>query len=290
MGWMTTAEGGYEVAVEDGKVVCRNAAGKRLRTLPKQVKTDPATLTLFQLTEWLDRHAVECRESAERWMVRSLPVPAVLVREVWADEAWRDVLRDLVIVPVDEDGSWNRDEAGFLRAADERGLGLVNLDGETVRLTAELIAIPHPVLLSELDDLREFGIELGVKQSLDQLYRETWTAPADLDPARRSVSEFSGGRYEQLRHLTQRANKLGFAVRGGYAACRVFEDGRTIEARVWAGSDDPYYETETGNLEYVDEAGKSVALGQVGPVAWSEGHRMAAGLYAGRVVAEAAAS
>ncbi len=290
MGWMATAEGGYEVAVEDGKVVCRNAAGKRLRTLPKQVKNDPAVLTLHQLAEWLDRHAAECREHAERWMVRSLPVPTVLVREVWADSAWQDVLRDLVVVPVAADGSWRRDEAGFLRAADERGVGVVDLDGETVRLAAEQIAIPHPVLLSDLDDLREFGIELGVKQSLDQLYRETWVAPADLDRAARSVTEFSGGRYEQLRHLTQRATSLGFPVRGGYAACRVFEDGRTVEARVWLGADEPFCETETGNLEYVDEAGKALSLGEVGPVAWSEGHRMAASLYAGRVVAEAAAA
>lgn len=284
MGWIATLDGGYEATVSDGKVVCRNAAGKQLRTIPKQVKEDPAILGLRQLIEWLDRHAAECRETAERWMVRSLPVPSVLISQVWADEAWREVLRDLVVVPVDSHGAWDRAEAGFLRGADERGIGVVNLDGDTVRLTADRIAIPHPVLLDDLDDLREFGLELSVNQSLDQLYRETWAVPADLDPTLVRLSEFRGGRFDQLRHLTQRATKLGYRVRGGYAVCRVFEQGRAIEARVWAGSDDPYYSTETGDLEFADGDGRSVPLVGVGPVAWSEGHRLAAGLYAGRVV------
>ena len=284
MGWIATLDGGYEATVSDGKVVCRNAAGKQLRTVPKQLKEDPAVLGLRQLVEWLDRHAAECRESAERWMVRSLPIPSVLISEVWADEAWRRVLRDLVVVPVAADGAWDRAEAGFLRGADERGIGVVNLDGDSVRLSADRIAVPHPVLLDDLDDLREFGLELSVEQALDQLYRETWPLPADLDPDGLRVSEYSGGKFEQLRHLTQRATKLGYRVRGGYATCRVFEGGHAVEARVWVGSDDPFYSTETGDLEFADADGRSVPFGRVGPVAWSEGHRMAAALYAGRVV------
>jgi Domain of unknown function (DUF4132) len=296
MGWIATLDSSYEAAVEDGKVVCRNAAGKRLRSIPKQLKEDPAVLSLRQVVEWLDRHAAECRETAERWMVRSLPVPSVLIAEVWADEAWQRVLRDLVVVPVGADGAWDRDEAGFLRGADARGVGVVNLDGDTVRLTATRIAIPHPVLLADLDDLREFGLELEVQQSLDQLYRETWTVPAAAETGltggapvdglrtQTQITEYSGGHYDMLRNLTQRATKLGYRVRGGYSVCRVLEQGQAIEARVWLGSDDPYYSAETGNLEFADAAGKSLTLDRVGPVAWSEGHRMAAALYAGRVV------
>jgi len=296
MGWIATLDSSYEAAVEDGKVVCRNAAGKRLRSIPKQLKEDPAVLSLRQVVDWLDRHAAECRETAERWMVRSLPVPSVLIAEVWADEAWQRVLRDLVVVPVGADGTWDRDEAGFLRGADGRGVGVVNLDGDTVRLTATRIAIPHPVLLADLDDLREFGLELEVQQSLDQLYRETWTAPAAAESGltgsaqagdlrnQTEITEYSGGHYDMLRNLTQRATKLGYRVRGGYSVCRVLEQGQAIEARVWLGSDDPYYSAETGNLEFADAAGKSLTLDRVGPVAWSEGHRMAAALYAGRVV------
>jgi hypothetical protein len=83
-----------------------------------------------------------------------------------------------------------------------------------------------------------------------------------------------------------RATSHGYPVKGGYAVCRIFEDGRSVEARSWVGSDDPYEETETGDLVFVQDSGASIPLGEVGPVAWSEGMRMAAALYAGRVVEE----
>lgn len=290
MGWIATAESGYEVAVAEGRVVCRNAAGKRLRTVPKQLREDPAVVELRRLVEWLTRHAAECREHAERWMVRSLPVPAALLAEVWADEAWRVVLRDLVVAPVVADGdgaeAWDTSRAGFLRAVDGRGIGVVDLEGETLWLTADRVAIPHPVLLEELADLREFGVELDMKQALDQLYRETWERPADLDAQAAQYDAYAGGRFGELRALTQRAQSLGYAVRGGYCACRIFEAGRGVEARVWVGADDPYSATATGALEFADGSGRRVKLGEVGPVAWSEGVRMAAALYAGRTVAE----
>jgi hypothetical protein len=284
MGWVATAVGGYEVAVQDAKVVCRNAARKQLRSVPKQLKEDPVVVELRQLVDWLARHAAGCRESAERWLVRALPVPSVLIAKVWPDEAWREVLRDLVIVPVGDDGVWDRTAAGFLRAADERGLGVVNLDGESVRLSAARVAIPHPVLLDDLAELREFGVELNVRQSLEQLYRETWEIPADLDAKATAVMRYSGARYEQLRHLTQRTASLGYQVSGGYAVCRVHDAGGPITARVWVGADDPVCATETDALEFVDGGGGQLTLGQVGPVAWSEGNRMAAALYAGRAV------
>jgi hypothetical protein len=64
--------------------------------------------------------------------------------------------------------------------------------------------------------------------------------------------------------------------------CSVLEDGRTVEARVWVGDYDGYEETETGPLVFTDPAGRVLKLGRIGPVAWSEGMRMAAALYAGR--------
>lgn len=290
MGWVRTADDGYELAVEEGKLVCRNAAGKRLRSLPKQVKEDPLVLELRQLVEWLTRHAAECREQAERWLVRSLPVPVTLIAQVWPDEAWQTVLKDLVVVPVldsgPEGGAWDTAKAGFLRAASSRGLGIVDLEGESVRLTAERIAIPHPVLLADLADLREFAVELNLRQSVDQLFRETWTRPAGIEAQAVQFEEYARGRYPELRQLTQRAVAFGYQVRGGYAVCRVHEAGVGIEARVWVGADDPYSETETGALEFADGAGRRLRLLEVGPVAWSEGIRMAAALYAGRTVQE----
>ncbi|MGW6913812.1 DUF4132 domain-containing protein [Kitasatospora sp. NPDC054939] len=280
MAWVETGSGGYQVALDDdGRVVCRNAAGRLLKTVPSKLNDDPVVAGLKQLTEWLAGHRRQCQEDVERWMVRSLPVPAAVVIAVWADEAWREVLRDLVVTG--PDGA----VAGFLRGADpERGLGLVDLDGDTVRLTDGEIRIPHPVLLDDLDDLREFAVELGVSQQVQQLYREVWHRPDDADARSAAVTSYTGGRYKELRELVGRCNRLGYRVRGGHAVLPVVEDGRAVEARVWVGDYYDYDECETGDLGWTGPDGKALPLGEVGPVAWSEGMRMAAGLYAGRTI------
>ncbi|MFD7954768.1 DUF4132 domain-containing protein [Streptomyces ardesiacus] len=275
MGWVTA--GDYEVALDDGKVVCRNAAGRRLKSVPPKLADEPAVVGLRQLAEWLERHERECLSDVERWMVRSLPVPLAVLTRVWPDPAWRSALRDLVVTGADGE------VAGFLRDADpERGLGLVDLDGDTVRIAPDLVRLPHPVLLEDLEELREFAVELGVGQRAQQLFREVWHRPAALDAEAGSVEEYAGGVFKELRFLHGRAAQLGHRVRGGYAVCSVWEDGRSVEARVWVGDYDGYEETETGPLMWTDAAGQVLKLGRVGPVAWSEGMRMAAALYAGR--------
>ncbi|MGW4568754.1 DUF4132 domain-containing protein [Streptomyces sp. NPDC004561] len=275
MGWVSA--GDYEVALDGGKVVCRNAAGRRLKTVPPKIADDPAVVGLRQLVEWLERHERQCLADVERWMVRSLPVPLSVVTRVWPDPAWQAALRDLVVTGADGE------IAGFLRDADpERGLGLVDLDGDTVRIAPEQVHIPHPVLLEDLEELREFAVDLGVEQRAQQLFREVWQRPAALDAEATQVEEYAGGAFKELRFLHGRAAQLGYRVRGGYAVCSVVEDGRTAEARVWIGDYDTYAQAETGPLEWAGAGGRVLRLGQVGPVAWSEGVRMAAALYAGR--------
>ncbi len=283
MMWLATA-GDYEVTLRSGQIVSRNGKGRELKTLPPAIRDDAAVVRLRQLTEWLSRHTAEVRETVDRWMVRSLPVPVELLSQVWADEVWRTALTDLIVSVLDEAGEAVPDAVGFLRDAGPDGIGIVNLDGDTVRLPATRIAIGHPVTLDDLTDLREFAADLGVRQSVDQLFREVWTKPAGLDAAARSVSDYAGGKFEQLRHLLARATSLGYPIRGGSAICAVYEAGRIIEARSWVGSDEPSYETRTGDLVFVERDGTSILLTEVGPVAWSEGLRMAAALYAGRVV------
>ncbi|MFF3331744.1 DUF4132 domain-containing protein [Streptomyces sp. NPDC002888] len=275
MGWVTA--GDYEVALDSGKVVSRNAAGRRLKSVPAKLAEDPAVVGLRQLAEWLERHERQCLTDVERWMVRSLPVPLTVIARVWPDPAWQSALRDLVVTGVDGE------VAGFLRDADlERGLGLVDLDGDTVRIAPELVRLPHPVLLDDLEELREFAVELGVEQRAQQLFREVWHRPAGLDTEGTSVEEYAGGAFKELRFLHGRTTQLGYRVRGGNAVCSVREDGVGVEARVWIGDYDSYEETETGPLMWTDTAGRVLKLGQVGAVAWSEGMRMAAVLYAGR--------
>ncbi|MFE0530448.1 DUF4132 domain-containing protein [Micromonospora parva] len=286
MGWLA-AGADYEVSLERGKVIARNRLGRLLKSLPKALRDTDVVVGLRQLSEWLKRHEVSCRREVEQWMVRSLPVPTTVICEVWADEAWRTSLRDLVVVPVDGTGRWDTARAGLLRDADpEKGLGVVDLDGESGRTSAVQVVLPHPVRLPDLADLREFAADLGVRQETLQLFREVWALPESLDDRRRDLARYARGRYKELRHVQARATSAGYRVQGGAASVRVWEDGVPVVASVWIGEGDPLYETETGPLYFTDPEGAAVALAAVGPVAWSEGMRMAANLHAGRVVDE----
>ncbi|GAA3220824.1 DUF4132 domain-containing protein [Actinocorallia longicatena] len=286
MGWLKAGDG-HEVALVDGRVAVRatsgRAAGRQLKTLPKALREHPEVDRLRRLSEWLDRHSASCVAQVDAWMVSSLPVPTGLLGRVWPDEAWRSALRDIAVVGDDPD------EVGFLRDATESGeLRVVNLDGETVRLSPSTVRLPHPVLLPDLEDLREFAAELGLTQRVEQIYRATWRKPdvEELAQAATSVRDFSGGRFSSRFGLAARASSLGYRVSGGYATSQIRDGGRSTEAAVWIG--EPYWdgETETGALTWHDQDGRALALREVGPVAWSEGMRMAAALHAGRVMEE----
>lgn len=271
----------------DGKVVCRNSAGKLLRTVPAALKKDPAVLGLRQLLTWLGRHDVACQADVETWMVRSLPIPMVVLLQLWPDPSWQRALRDLVVRPHGVSGA----DVGLLRDVDPaRGAGLVTLDGDTTWVKPQALSVPHPVLLPDLDDLRGFVADLGVEQGVPQLFRETWTRPADADPAKTWLNDWSGGKFLQRRRLTGHLASLGYTVRGGYATLKVFEAAVSVEAKVWVGFDHLEDETHTGSLFWVESRGKLLPFGDIGPVAWSEGVRMAARIYAGRVTDEAAAA
>ncbi|NEA67387.1 DUF4132 domain-containing protein [Streptomyces sp. SID12488] len=282
MGWLSAGDG-YEVALVEGRVAARatsgRAAGRQLKSLPKAVREHPEAERLRRFGEWLDRHAVACVAQVDAWMVSSLPVPTGLLARLWPDEAWQSALRDLAVVGDDPD------EVGFLRDATDAGeLRVVNLDGETVRLSPRTVTLPHPVLLPDLEDLREFAAELGVTQRVEQIHRATWLRPEGLAETVTEIREFAGGTYDSRFGLAARATSLGYRVSGGYATSRVRDGGRGVEASVWIG--EPYWDgdTETGGLTWSDEAGRTVRPARVGPVAWSEGMRMAAALYAGRKI------
>ncbi|MFJ8164328.1 DUF4132 domain-containing protein [Streptomyces sp. NPDC096136] len=281
MAWLALDEG-YEVSLVEGRVAVRRPAGRQLKTVPKALRDHPEVERLRRLAEWLDRHEAACVAQVDAWMVSSLPVPTALLARVWRDEAWQAALRDLAVV-----GDGDPDEVGFLRDATDAGeLKVVNLDGETLRLSPRTVTLPHPVLLPDLDDVREFAAELDITQRVEQIHRATWTRPEDVKAAATEVRDYAGGKFPSRFSLAARATGLGYRVSGGYATSRVRDGGRTVEAAVWIG--EPYWEdeSETGALSWHDEEGRAVRLGEVGPVAWSEGMRMAAALHAGRKIEE----
>ncbi|WP_079054158.1 DUF4132 domain-containing protein [Streptomyces graminilatus] len=109
------------------------------------------------VAEWLERHARECLARADAWLVSSLPVPTELLARMWPDEAWRSALRDLVVAAVDE-GPERSDRPGFPRDVTASGeLLMVRPGDETVRLSPTTVTLPHPLLLPDLAELREFA-------------------------------------------------------------------------------------------------------------------------------------
>lgn len=286
LGWIDAGRG-YQLALDGGKLAARNGRGKRLATVPKELRGSEAAARLEALRDWLAAHERACAATALRWMLRSLPVPRAVIAAVWDDAAWRRALEDAVIAPVGEGGAVDHARAGLLRGVDpRRGVGVVELDGETAWLDAELIVIPHPILIPELDGWRELVAQLGVAQGVPQLHRETYPRPVAPGDAG-SIARFEDGRFAMLLHALNRARTLGYRLRNGYAVCKVWDGGAPCEARYWLGADVPYAETYTGALSWVDERGRGLAISAVGPVAFSEGMRMAAAIYAARVADEA---
>jgi hypothetical protein len=278
------ADKGYELAIEGKKLICKNPKGNQLASLPKWLRESELAGEMKGVVDWLVEHNRECESTIETWMLRSLAVPRSVLVSVWEDPSWSDALGNLVVCPLDKKDNPVQEQSGFLRDVDaKKGVGIVDLDGETQWLKVDRVMIPHPILLAELDDFRELATELSFNQVIDQLFRETWASDPDK-PDAESISEFSNGKFEALSHAVSLCRRLGYRVRGGSAACPVWENGTLTEARFWVGADDPEWETHTGELIFTDAMEKSVPIGKVGPVAYSEGMRMASGIYAKRVV------
>jgi hypothetical protein len=278
------ADKGYSLGIVDGKLVCRSPAGKRLASIPKELKDSEVAEQLGALNEWLAEHRTECLRSVERWMLRSLPVPSAVVRAVWPDPDWSETLRNLVVTPVDAQGKSEATKTGLLRDVDaKKGIGVVDRDGETQWIAAAQLLIPHPILIDGLDELREISTDVGFRQTIDQLFRPTFAATKEQKALSR-IADFSNGQFEQLNFVSSLCRRLGYPVSGGYACCKVWENARPVEARYWVGADAPEAETWTGDLIFVDSDQKPIPICDVGPVTFSEGVRMASQIYAKRKV------
>jgi hypothetical protein len=217
-------------------------------------------------------------------MLRSLPVPREVVQAIWPDPDWSDMLRNLVVTPIDAKGKSDATKTGLLRDVDpKKGAGVVDRDGETQWIKAAQILIPHPILIDGLDDLREIAADMDFSQAVEQLFRPIFAATEEQTESTR-IADFEGGKFEQLNFATSLCRRLGYPLRGGYACSKVWENATPIEARYWVGDEYPEAETYTGDLIFVDSEQTPRQIADVGPVTFSEGMRMASQIYAKRKV------
>jgi hypothetical protein len=274
----------HKLGLSNGKPVCLNAKGKQLAAVPPWMKDEPVFEQLQALTAWLDEHAIQCLHTVEHWMLRSLIIPREVIIKTWPDESWRAALQNMVIASANAGGKIDLDQVGLLRGVDDkRGLGVVDLDGESKWLKSAAIAVPHPILIKELDDLRELAGDLKADQPIEQLYRPVYQ-PTKEQVTLTSIRDYEGGVFEQLNFALGVCRRLGYPVRGGYATCKVWEGANPLEARYYVGGEYPEAETETGELIFVNKSQQAVTIRDVGPVTFSEGVRMASAIYAKRKV------
>ena len=278
------AERDYAIGLRHGKLVCRNPKGKTLAAVPKWLKESEPAESLRALSQWLAEHSLECQHTVERWMLGSFVIPTTVLQAIWDDEDWQVALRDMVVVPADAKGGCDYENTGLLRQLDsKRGIGVVDLDGESQWHKTASFAVPHPILIADLEDLRELASDLEIRQVVDQLYRPI-AQPTEEQKELKQVNDFTGGVFEQLNYALSHCRRLGYPVRGGYATCRIFENGQKVQARYYVGDEHPESETWTGGLVFVDESEHAIKIGDLGPVAFSEGMRMASAIYAKRKV------
>ncbi|WBB61764.1 DUF4132 domain-containing protein [Streptomyces sp. WMMC500] len=268
---------GHELALDGTTLRCRKSDGRVLQSVPGAVRSSSTGEKFTALAERLVRHEEECRSTVESWLLAGVPVPAALLGRVWPDPGWRSALEHLVVVV---DG-----RTGLLtEVTDEGRTALVGEDGTAYAPPVAPVSLPHPVLLPDVDTWRELLDDRGAAQGVPQLAREVHHRPDAADPAATGLDDYAGGEFEELRYATGRAARYGFVMRGGFAMVRIADGGVGLQARYWLGADDPGLSTETGRLLWVDASERPVALGKIGPVAWSEGVRMAELIYAGRTI------
>ncbi|MDO5076633.1 DUF4132 domain-containing protein [Corynebacterium sp.] len=275
-GWVDA--GSYSFKLQDGVIVARNDKGRVLKTVPAKAKKLPQFEQIDGLRVFLAQHEEHCLYTVRRWFLHGLPVPVSVLCAVWPDPSWRKFLRDVVV----SDGQIT----GFLRAADDAGVQIVDLDGESNTIAyseAATVMLQHPAVMAELEEWREFAVELGISQGLDQLFRDVYRKPADSDGQKRAMAAYSDGNYGRAAHLFGRARGGGFVVTMNQVSIDVHEDGRTVSAELGIDAYDMGEEAIIGSLSFT-ERGVLLPADRVGPIAWSEGVRMCEFVYAGRTI------
>ena len=220
-------------------------------------------------------------------MLRSLVIPREVLSKLWPDPAWRTALENLVIAPAQPDGRIDYDAYGLLRdPRDDKGIGVIDPDGETLWLKSPCIAFLHPILIGDLEGIRELANDLGIQQTIEQLFRPVFK-PSREQWEQSVIRDYQNGEFEQLNFALGVCKRLGYPVRGGYATCRVWEGDSPKEARYFLGDNAPDSPTFTGELIFVDNQQNAVPISQVGLVTFSEGIRMASFIFAKRKVEKA---
>ena len=83
------AAGDYQLALDGTTITAKNAKGRVLKTVPAKAKKTPEYEQLNNCRIYLEQHQKECLRQVSEWFLKGLPVPVLVVSEVWPDPLWR---------------------------------------------------------------------------------------------------------------------------------------------------------------------------------------------------------
>lgn len=278
-----TDAGEYQFLLDGEEILARTSRGRMLKAVPAKARKLPEYEQLDALRTALAQHRRLCADTVTAWFLRGETVPTRLIAAVWPDPAWRGMLVDAVVA---HDATH-----GLLRDATDSALRLVDLDGEELTVPVAddtAVTLPHPIVLPDLADWREFAVELGVRQGVDQLLRDCHPRPNDDREREQALRRYEGAVYERANALVGRSRGGGFAIDyiDGVSGItlRILEDGVETTAVLHAWESDE--ESATLGVLSFTRQGREVPAADVGPLTWSEGIRMAEFVYSGRTITE----
>ncbi|GAA3761657.1 hypothetical protein HDA32_005735 [Spinactinospora alkalitolerans] len=219
---------GYGLALSDTGLQCRNPKGRVLKRTPKHIADSEIGRRLERLRAWLAEHETECRRLVRKWTRGSWPVPVALLGRLWPDPTWQRVLKDAAVRACDERPlDPPLEVSGLLREIDGTGrVGVLTLDAETAWLETSHLVFPHPRHLTDLEEVRDLAVDLGIEPGTDQLVRSD-----------RPLESYNAERLGAERHRTwRRGHLLGalIAPAGVDTALSVDADGHPAEQAVRA--------------------------------------------------------
>ncbi|WP_297006878.1 DUF4132 domain-containing protein [uncultured Corynebacterium sp.] len=277
--WVTA--GDYRLALTDDGIVAQNAKGKQLKTVPSKAKKTPEYDQLEALETFYGQHDRLCLDTVRGWFLTAAPVAALLIASVWEDAAWRSCLENLLV-----SGS---EGTGLLKGVEGESVLLIDLDGESVTVTGDLVIL-HPALVEDLDDWREFAVDLGVVQRIDQLLRTVHRMPEDAASRTAELRRFADGKYGRGAHLIGRARGAGYTATLDSIRVTTVNGGVTTVGEMSVDAWDPAEEATLGELSFwrdgdqLDPTATGTDATTIDPVAWSETIRMGEYLYSGRTI------
>lgn len=269
---------GHAIRLHEGEIQCRNAKGKVLATVPPAVKRTDEHERLALLAHSLAAHRRQQRQAVETWMLRGAAVPAALLAALWADPDAREALEGVLL---QEHASAR---TGLLVDVQGGRLVLAGTDGARTAVAEGSVTVAHPALVEDVDRWRVALAEQGVVQRADQLARTvfragqvSWLRPAEDGPEGPYVLVYAAGpaAYRDYARRMAALLPLDAELSPGRIAVRVREGGRTVVARLEIDGDSPENPSYTDRLAWFDESGRRLTFEEIGPLAWSEGVRLA---------------